>query len=379
LIAGDIDAARTLSERAAQLGRRIGEPDWSSVADSQLWEIVRFTDERGRYAELAHNGDTINGWVPWRALGLVADGRVEAAADLLRGFDLDRGFRPGARATPEPWAMAIVAEAVAAAGTRAQREELYERLTRLAGLHVITGGCVAYGGAFDHYLGLLAAALGHSAQARHHFAAAVAMHERVGASAWIALSRRHQDQLLAAPDAPDPDRPIMRRDGDTWTLSYAGRQAHLPDRKGLHDLATLITHPGRSIHVVQLLTGRSPGGRPGADAVLDADAKAAYRRRLTELDTEMDDHDPHRAERARLEREALLRELAAATGLGGRDRRLGDTTERARKTVTSRIRDAIARIRRHHPDLAAHLDASVSTGAWCCYAPAVPARTGAGR
>jgi hypothetical protein len=62
-----------------------------------------------------------------------------------------------------------------------------------------------------------------------------------------------------------------------------------------------------------------------------------------------------------------VRELAAATGLGGRGRLLGDQSERARKAVTARIRDAIARIERLHPALGAHLRASVTTGTFCAY------------
>jgi hypothetical protein len=64
--------------------------------------------------------------------------------------------------------------------------------------------------------------------------------------------------------------------------------------------------------------------------------------------------------------------LTAAAGLGGRPRRLGEGTDRARKTVTARIRYAIERVRRVHPALAEHLDRTVSTGVRCCYSPAEP-------
>ena len=68
----------------------------------------------------------------------------------------------------------------------------------------------------------------------------------------------------------------------------------------------------------------------------------------------------------------LVAELAAATGLGGRARRLGDQSERARKTVTARIRDVIDRVERVHPALGAHLRASVTTGTFCSYSPPTP-------
>ena len=149
---------------------------------------------------------------------------------------------------------------------------------------------------------------------------------------------------------------------------------HLADAKGLHDLATLLANPGVEVTAYRLWGG--PAEPPGADPVLDEWARAAYRRRLAELDELLDAADargdPAASDRARAERSALLAELAAATGLGGRRRRLGDEDERARKAVTARVRDVLRRIRAVHPELADHLDAAVSTGTACRYAPAEP-------
>ena len=78
------------------------------------------------------------------------------------------------------------------------------------------------------------------------------------------------------------------------------------------------------------------------------------------------------AERSRREadRDALLDELRVATGLGGRDRPLGNSAaERARKAVAARLRETIRRIAAGLPELGAHLDRSVTTGAFCCYQP----------
>jgi tetratricopeptide (TPR) repeat protein len=372
LIEGDIDAAADLSEQAARLGESIGEPDWPSVADGQLWECLRFTAGRRRYADIGHNGPILRTWPPWPALGLADDGELEQAGDLLADFDLDVGFRPGPRSNPEPWSMAIVGEAVAAVGTRAQREEMYRRLAPLAGFHVVTGGCASYSGSFDHYLGLLARALGHFDVATGHFNHAITMHQQIGATAWTELTRRYLSQMREAGIGPDRS-PVLRNLGDTWEVSYAGQRSHLPDLKGLRDLATLIDNPGRPVHAVQLLTGAEPIAMTRGEPVLDEAAKAAFRRRLEQLDEDIDRStergDSYRAELARAERDTLLHELKAAAGLHGRDRRLGDDSERARKTVSSRIRDTIGRIRRHQPELADHLEATVSTGIWCCYQP----------
>ncbi|MBE3009033.1 AAA family ATPase [Microbispora sp. NEAU-D428] len=170
----------------------------------------------------------------------------------------------------------------------------------------------------------------------------------------------------------------FRRDGAVWTLGFGGHTVHLPDAKGLRDLHCLLSHPGADLPAVRLLDPE--GGelvvaarRMGGDAVLDEEAKTRYRRRLALLDEEIDRAaergDDGRAAEFDRERAALLAELRSASGLGGRDRRLGDEAERARKAVTARIRDVLRKLDRLHPAMAAHLRAAVSTGATCRYQP----------
>ncbi|MEU4544594.1 AAA family ATPase [Nonomuraea dietziae] len=170
----------------------------------------------------------------------------------------------------------------------------------------------------------------------------------------------------------------FRREGSVWALSFHGRTVHMPDAKGLRDLHTLLSRPGAELPAVQLLAPE--GGevvvaarRMGGDPVLDEEAKARYRSHLTRLDEEteraLELGDDRRAAELDREREALLSELRLAAGLGGRARRLGDEAERARKTVTARIRDVLRKLDSLHPALAAHLRATVSTGATCRYDP----------
>ncbi|AYY13072.1 hypothetical protein EF847_10565 [Actinobacteria bacterium YIM 96077] len=170
----------------------------------------------------------------------------------------------------------------------------------------------------------------------------------------------------------------FRFDGAVWTLSFAGRTIHMPDAKGLHDLHTLLSRPGTDVPVVDLLTARSgddarSARRFGGDDVLDDTAKEQYRQRLSQLDEEidlaLDRRDDERAAQLDRERTALLDQLRQAAGLGGRTRSLGDEAERSRKTVTARIRDVLRRLDERHPELAAHLRTTVSTGIACRYDP----------
>jgi hypothetical protein len=369
-LAGRLEEARALGEEARQLGRRIGQPDADSVAASQLWELGRFDGRRS--AAGANPSPAPADWPAWRAILLVEAGDPEAARAAMAGFDPDRWIlRPGVVRSHDPWPLLVTAEAAALAGDERQRAASYRALRPLAGGHTVLGGFVAYTGAADHYLGLLAAALGRPEEAAGHLRVAVELHQRLGATAWAARSREHLERLEQPAGQPTC---VFRRDGDVWTLTFDGVSVHLPDSKGLRDLATLLGAPGEQVHAVRLLGGRPPTG--GADPVLDDQARAAYRARLAELDAELDQADaagdPDRAGRARAEREALVAELSRAVGLGGRPRRLGDDTERARKAVSARISDAIARIERASPALGRHLRQSVATGTSCSYTPSEP-------
>jgi hypothetical protein len=110
-----------------------------------------------------------------------------------------------------------------------------------------------------------------------------------------------------------------------------------------------------------------------AGLVLDAQARAAYRTRMAELQAEHEEaeaaNDAGRRDRVAAEIDFLERELANAVGLGGRGRRAGSPAERARLSVTRAVRAAIARMAAANPALGDHLDTAVHTGTFCSYAP----------
>ena len=213
-------------------------------------------------------------------------------------------------------------------------------------------------------------------------------------------------ELDDAASQPSPDRPQhgsprheptasearasvsrLLPEGDYISLSFDGRTVRLRDLKGLRYLARLLAEPGREFHALDLVTAEHgaserPTRSAGADLnptdsdlgpALDDQAKAAYRRRLGDIEEDVEEArsmgDDERAARAKRERDFLLTELSRAVGLAGRDRPTGAATERARTSVTRSIRYALRRVHEHHPELGAHLQHAVRTGTYVAYDP----------
>jgi len=168
---------------------------------------------------------------------------------------------------------------------------------------------------------------------------------------------------------------VLRREGDYWLVVFDGQTVRVRDLKGIRYLAQLLANPGREIHVLDLVAGET--GRPmalgDAGAMLDERAKSAYRRRLTEIEEDIEQaralEDAAREAQADAEREFLVRELARAVGLGGRDRRATSASERARSGVTRAVRKGIAQINEQNPELGEHLNQAIHTGTYCAYVP----------
>jgi tetratricopeptide (TPR) repeat protein len=238
---------------------------------------------------------------------------------------------------------------------------------------------------------------GQEARARLEFQTACATFERIGSMSHAARAAVElQDATPKAgrvpsnPVAAHTDdvgvQPMMGNTfhdaGDYWSVVFEGRAASVRNSKGLRYLSRLLAEPGRELHVLDLVALEAPQNsehviarRADGDAgeLLDARAKAAYRHRLAEIEEDLQEAhvsgDMARAAQAETERDILVRELSRAVGLGGRDRRAGSASERARSAVTRAMRHALARIRKHHAPLGDHLDRTIRTGTYCVYSP----------
>lgn len=187
---------------------------------------------------------------------------------------------------------------------------------------------------------------------------------------------------------PTLEGSLFLRQDDYWIIRYHGHTAFLKATRGLHYLAVLLGNSGREFHVRELLAGPLDAstltaavamrgnviGRLSAGVpVLDTEAKAACKFRLNELRQDLNKaerfNDFQRKTEVQNEMQAIADYLAAAVGLGGRDRRTSSDTERARSAVTKCIKKAIKKIGGAIPSLGYHLAARIKTGYFCSYNP----------
>jgi hypothetical protein len=204
--------------------------------------------------------------------------------------------------------------------------------------------------------------------------------------------------MSRAADASCVERGLFRQEGDYWAVGYGERVFRLKDCLGLSFISYLLRHPGTEFHVLDLgerapdrelardpakqLSGSLPmnpeeleasgihvGGLGDAGELLDEQAKAAYKARLRELRQELEEAkefgDIERAAKAEEEIDALSAELSRGIGLGGRHRRAGSATERARQRAKKNIKTAIGKIAKHDPELGRMFSRCIRTGIYC--------------
>ena len=211
--------------------------------------------------------------------------------------------------------------------------------------------------------------------------------QRVYGVLWDSSAPRRSEPMRRA-ETPRDAANCFRLDGDFWTVVFEGRTSRIRDAKGLRYIATLLRRPGEEIHVSDLASPCGDGatvavgetgitlGLGDAGEMIDGQARSDYRRRLESLEEEIEEarrwNDVARLEAREKEKEFIARELSSAYGLGGRARKASDATERARKAVTSRIRDSVGRIVEDNPALARHLELALRLGTFCRYEPEAP-------
>ena len=402
LLEGRIDVARRHLGELVHLGQRTGSSNAVIHGYTLRWCLDLATGDAGDIDRILDETDVTANPGVWPIVALarsrIATGAPERAAACLDQVLAQLGRAP--RDSELLPMLGQLAEVVWALGGHPVASIAYDMLLPYRALVLVEGGGAAVRGSVERPLGQLAAALGRPEAAVEHLEAAAAWARTIGAPLLEAEARAALSEVRGrpagtgsarTPEAAPAVSGTLRMDGKVWTLAYAGREIRLPDSKGLRDLARLLAAPGKAVAALDLaaapagakpagtLRGRGddlPGTPGDLGVALDAAGRETFKRRLAELDGDIDDADADsdldRASRARAERDALLDALQAAYGLGGRPRHLGHPAERARSTVTARIRHAIGQIEGSHPELGRHLRHAVRTGAWCRYDPEEP-------
>jgi tetratricopeptide (TPR) repeat protein len=199
----------------------------------------------------------------------------------------------------------------------------------------------------------------------------------------VALLDRVRGQATATGAGSAPRSATLRRDNRGWVAACGDTRARLGDTKGLRYLAELLRCPGVERHALDLVdrvegvataaSGLDRRRLGDAGEVLDAQARAAYRRRIEALRGEIDDALESGAEETAItlqdELDQLVGQMAQAFGLGGRSRRASSAAERSRLNVTRALRAATAKLTEALPEAGTVLDARVRTGLYCAYEP----------
>lgn len=386
LVVGDIDAARQFREESVEAGAQAGEADVLAVEHVLLAEIARQTDDRTALcaqAAAAEEFGTVEGntTVLAEAAELwLAGGEPERARALLLQI-AGPGLATIARQLD--WTLVIGLLTTVAAGTGEQElaAEGIALLEPYAGRGVPNGGVVVFAGIVDVFLARAAAALGRDDAASWAMSGAV-LAERFGSVWWM-----QQAAALASPgrraarggERLDRVAVLRPEPGGVWLVGRAGAEVPVREVKGFGYLRMLLRQPEVEVSALELSNWAA--GHPGAgirDAgtgeMIDRQALTAYRMRLADIDAELAEaqewEDAGRLDRLRDERDALLAEVGAATGLRGRLRSGGDAAgERARVAVRKAVAAAIERINAVDPSLGRLLSDTVRTGTTCRYAP----------
>jgi tetratricopeptide (TPR) repeat protein len=425
LARGNFDESARLVTEVEELSRLIDDPALAlSLRSHKANRTLAIDDERAIRDVLTNEiPDLVRVAGPFgaavRALFAVRLWDRAAAANEVPALIRIAKYTP-----PDSNILGLVGEAIALAGTNEEREAMVSKLVPLAGREYHTAPIpMTYEGPILRIMGLLEASLSRLDRATEHLRAARDRCRLLGLRPWTARITLELGRVLARAGRVDearmsfqdaahlaaelrmghveagaraalqrgvaelsvvPIRPLPRtqfvekrglmleREGEVWKVAWGTNLVRIKDSRGVQLLAKLVASPDERIHVLALAgDGEAPLPETHAGEASDGKAIAAYRARLRTIDealTAAEGRDDRaRYDTLRREREMLVAEISRAVGLGGRLRKVGSATERARINVTRRVREAVARIVEADAAMGRHLEQTIQTGTYCSY------------
>jgi DNA-binding CsgD family transcriptional regulator len=196
ILIGDRDEAVRWSQRALTI-----REDAPQMAQLHAFALRRAWDSP---EDLEQTLAAIRALVDQRVPGVLAHvsvllcdlGRTEEARAAFEQLAADEFGAVAGGHWGEPAILAMVAETCAALDDGGRAEALYRRLLRYRGRCLLLNLAYICFGAADHYLGLLASAMGRFDEAERCFEAAIAFHTRMIAPPLVARSRRAYAAML---------------------------------------------------------------------------------------------------------------------------------------------------------------------------------------
>jgi hypothetical protein len=215
---------------------------------------------------------------------------------------------------------------------------------------------------------------GDRAEAAERLAEAISEGRRLGMTGWVAQWQGDAVGLGDQRGTPTL-RGTLEHDDRIWRVGIGGRWVTVKHVVGMRYVAELVARPDTEIPASDLSLAVAGGGvvdgGPSGEPRLDDRARKEYRRRLTQLDRELDVADRRgdvdRGRRAAEERDLILDALRRETGLGGRARRMTDEPERCRMRVSKAVHRALEQVRRADAVLGRALESRIRTGYVCRY------------
>jgi hypothetical protein len=378
LVTGELSDADRLITATGQIGDACGEPDVEAVCHSLAASRAR---RAGDAAALRREAAAFQEYGTREGVPSVS---AEAAVLWLEGGEPGRALEllnqvagTGLDSVTRDVDFLLTTASLVAAGAELGRDDIAADGIRLlepyAGRAVLNAGAVTFHGVVEEYLFRAGQAVGHTGAASWREAAA-SCYRRICARWWQV--RLGEPRALAP--APVTTMHLHPGEGTGWLVGRAGAAVELPALRGLTYLRYLLQRPGADVSSLELAAAAAGhagevAAEPSSGELTDARALAEYRQRLRDIDSELTEaqswSDEGRLTRLRLEREALLHEVRAATALAGRARRFSSAGERARVAVRKAISAALARMAEHDPPLGRLLGDTVHTGAVCRYDP----------
>jgi hypothetical protein len=379
LLRGRTDTAAHLTTMAAQASEQASLPDaWMVIEAMKGYTAVQSGDaaicatvaaECEEFA-VTEGATAVCAEAAFLWLGARQPERVRALVHTFHGPVLDE--------LPEDVNWLLTLQCPLEAALAVNDVEIIDKTARLltpyAGRAVFNAGAVMFHGLTDDTLAGAAAALGDPDTAIGLRDQTLATYERLGAQWWRdRLATWKPPSASASPDTPSRVRLHPAADS-LWLVGPADAALTVRALRGFGYLRELLRRPGQPIPALDLVAaGRGGVVQAGLGELLDRQALHAYRRRLQDLEHDLAEaeewSDIGRRDALHAERDALINQLTAATGLGGRARTTGASQERARVAATKAINAAIERITSVDGPLGRHLQTAIRTGLTCTYHP----------